>query len=131
MNTNTNSSISLTQSSFFYLTAQISSFADYVPLETSLGGLSYDESTYPPTLVSAKAISLVYTMSNLNTTDPERPDATDAVLELEEELQQEFYWRWNKAGSNRLLETAMITDRSVNDEIQRLVSGDIFDAIVE
>ena len=64
-------------------------------------------------------------MSKLNTTDSERPEAIEAVLELEEALLQEFYWDYNAEGSNRLLATNMIAERSVDDEIQRLIGVDI------
>jgi hypothetical protein len=98
----------------------VEGFATLVPLDTSLGGIEYDESN-PPELESAKVLRLVYSMTSVNTTDPLRGSLLDEVMDLETTLMNTFDIDWNAPDSGQKTSINMITERSIDDEITRLI----------
>ena len=100
----------------------IQNLAEFVPLTTMLGGIEFEEDG--KTLKTAKVIRNIYGMGAVNTTDPERPEILDTVLDFESEIQDHFFWDFNDE-VQRVGETIMITQRSVDDEIGRLVQVDV------
>ena len=62
-------------------------------------------------------------MSQFNTSHPDRLDIMADVNDLEDTLQDKFYWDFN-ADSSRLANIRMITNKSVDDEIGRLIKVD-------
>ncbi|GMH78000.1 hypothetical protein TrST_g10604 [Triparma strigata] len=92
-----------------------------LPMSIYLGGIERDADT--DLIVGAKILRLVYAMSASNTTHPERPEILKEVNELEDTFQDKFYWDFN-ADSSRLANIRMITTKSVDDEIGRLIKVD-------
>ena len=96
-----------------------------IPMQIFLGGIERDttSSAVPPPIVSAKVLRMVYPMSSSNTTDPFREEIIDLVNNYEDAIQDKFYWKWNK-DSSKIGTTKMITQKSVDDEIGRLIEVD-------
>ncbi|GMH91711.1 hypothetical protein TL16_g12132 [Triparma laevis f. inornata] len=92
-----------------------------MPLSIYLGGIERDADTND--ITGAKILRLVYPMSQFNTSHPDRLDIMADVNDLEDTLQDKFYWDFN-ADSSRLANIRMITNKSVDDEIGRLIKVD-------
>ena len=98
----------------------------FVPLTAMLGGIERDPATNE--VLSAAVIRAIWVNSRFNTTDPDyfstatrdNTEIIDSVLEWEEAVQNEFYWDWNE-DETKLSVTDMLTNRSVDDEIGRLI----------
>jgi len=102
--------------------SSIKSFGDSgAPLKMYLGGIENDENT--GNLTSASVIRMVWGINSENTTDPLRSDIKDLTMDFEATIQDTFLWDWRDT-SSRLGKIDLITTRSIDDEIGRLIQVD-------
>jgi Niemann-Pick C1 protein len=111
----------------------IQALESVVPLATALGGVERDPDTNA--LLSAKIIRVVWPHARYNTTDPryyvastrEETDIEDAVRVWELSVLEKYYWDYNDDDINpdRLSTIDLIVERSVDDEIGRLIAVDL------
>jgi hypothetical protein len=101
----------------------IQTFADVTgaPLKVYLGGIGENETTGE--LTSASVIRMTWALNQENTTDPLRPDLEAEAMDFEATVQDTYLWEWRDTPS-RLGNIDMLTTRSIDDEIGRLIQVD-------
>lgn len=98
----------------------IQSLERVAPLSFYLGGEQRDAND---DLVGTNVVTLNYAITQYNTSDPVREDEIENVKSYELELMDTLKDEWNEDAS-RVTTTVMMTQRSVDDEIGRLIKVD-------
>jgi hypothetical protein len=103
-------------------TIQSFSTSTGAPLKVYLGGMQEDETTGD--LTGASVIRMTWPHNEQNTTDPLRlADLNLEAKDFEATIQDKYLWEWRDT-SSRLGNIDMLTTRSIDDEIGRLIQVD-------